>query len=60
MNGSMIEFFVGFLLCGVLASLVVNYLQFKTNEKLEEQNDKLKRGVIKVSRSYSPGEYNAE
>lgn len=54
----MIEFFVGFLLCGVLASLVVNYLQFQANEKLEEENDKLKRGVIKVSRFYGPGDKN--
>jgi hypothetical protein len=56
----MIEFFMGFLLCGLIASLIVNYLQFQANEKLEEENDKLKRGVIKISRSYSPGEKNVE
>jgi hypothetical protein len=56
----MIEFFVGFLLCGLISSLIVNYLQFKTNEKLEDETDKLKRGVIKISRSYSPGEKNVE
>lgn len=54
----MIEFFVGFLLCGVLASLTVNYLQYKTTQKYEDEIDKLKRGVIKVSRSYVPGDKN--
>lgn len=54
----MIEFFVGFLLCGVLASLTVNYLQYKTAQKYEDEIDKLKRGVIKVSRFYGPGDKN--
>lgn len=49
----MIEFFVGFLMCATIASLLVNYFQWRRVEQLEEENDKLKRGVIKITRSYS-------
>lgn len=61
----MTEFFVGFLICTVIAlivAIVVGLIYIRNLEseikELREENDKLKRGVIKVSRSYYPGGTN--
>lgn len=61
----MTEFFVGFLICTVIAlivAIVVGLIYIRNLEakidKLEIENDQLKRGVIKVSRSYYPGGTN--
>lgn len=65
-GGSIVtEFFVGFLICTVIAlivAIVVGLIYIRNLEseikELREENDKLKRGVIKVSRSYYPGGTN--
>ena len=55
----MIEFFIGFLICTVIAlvvAIVVGLIYIRNLEtkleKIEQENDKLKRGVIKISRCY--------